>query len=466
MTLGNGVTVRWTYDQAYRLTRILAGSVLDRSYAYDAAGHLVGITDALAPGNSETFAYDAVDRLIHATGAYGDELYGYDAVGNRTSIARDGAADTYAYGATSQELQGISGATNEAYAYDANGNTTTLGALALTYDENNRLSSASSGGQLLATYESSVVGHRVRKTDASGNVTVYLYDGLSLMATADGDGNLLDQQVYLGGMRVAVLHGGHLDDADVTYVVHEQRGAPALVLDASGQVAWAGTYRPFGEVSVGASAVRNDLRLPGQVADAETGLYDNRLRAYDPRTGRFLQGDPLGLSGGLGIYVYAADSPAGFVDPLGLGKLGGSVYTPAGGFGFSISWDKTGFAYCSEVGFGAGASLDWSPFAKADPTHMYAEASYKLSLGPFSDEIKAGVESAPCGPQQYLSGTLSTGPYFNLEKKTSTPLFSLSGAEDEWGGNVSLKPTDWNPENFVKGFEEEAKVVAGACYHF
>ena len=107
-----------TFDADYRPTRIVAGAVLDRSYAYDAAGNLVSIADAVAPGNGETFAYDAAGRLTHATGAYGDEAYTYDAVGDRTSIARDGATDTYAYASTSQQLLGITGSTNEGYAYD------------------------------------------------------------------------------------------------------------------------------------------------------------------------------------------------------------------------------------------------------------------------------------------------------------------------------------------------------------
>jgi RHS repeat-associated protein len=380
------------------------------------------------------------------------------------SIARDGTADVYSYGSASQHLLGINGGTSEAYAYDGAGNTTTLGSLTLAYDENNRLSSAQSNGQLLATYESSVVGHRVRKTDAAGNVTVYLYDGLSLLATADGNGSLVDQHVYLGGLRVAVLHGGHIDADDVSYVVNDHRSTPAILLDQAGQVAWAGTYRPFGEVTLSASAVANDLRFPGQVYDAETGLYDNRLRTYDPRTGRFLQSDPIGLSGGMATYAYASQSPVLFVDPVGLWKLGGSLYDGIGA-GFSISWDKTGFSYCAEVGFGAGASLDFSPFAKADPTHMYVEASAKISVGPSSFESKVGLESSPCGPKLTGSGTESVGPY-SAELSQSAPLNDLSHVENEGDGSVSLKKDDWVPDADGPIVQSETKIAAGACYHF
>jgi RHS repeat-associated protein len=464
MTLGNGVTVSRAFDQDYRLTRLTAGSALDRSYAYDAAGDLASITDAVDPGSSEAFSYDAAGRLIHATGAYGDEAYTYDAVGNRTSITRDGATDAYAYAAASQRLLGVTGGASDAYAYDASGNATTAGALTLAYDENNRLSSASIGGQILATYESSVVGQRVRKTDAAGNVTVYLYDGMYLLATADGDGNLVDQHVYLGGTRVAVLHGGRIDDADVSYVVNDHRGAPVVLLDQGGQVAWAATYRPFGEATVTASAVTNDLRLPGQIYDPETGLHDNRLRAYDPRTGRYLQSDPIGLSGGMATYAYATQSPNTFVDPFGLGKVSASVYDGVGG-GVSVSWDSHGVSYCAEVGAGAGASLSYSPFANADPTKQYLEASAKASLGPSSIEAKIGVESAPCGTNGKFSGSITSGP-LTLQMTKTVPLDNPVTSQDSGDGKVSLKPSSWVPNVDGPIVQTEVKAVAGACYHF
>ncbi|MEO1533670.1 MAG: RHS repeat-associated core domain-containing protein, partial [Pseudomonadota bacterium] len=40
------------------------------------------------------------------------------------------------------------------------------------------------------------------------------------------------------------------------------------------------------------------LRFPGQWFQTETGLHQNWHRDYDPRTGRYLQADPLGLVDG------------------------------------------------------------------------------------------------------------------------------------------------------------------------
>lgn len=53
---------------------------------------------------------------------------------------------------------------------------------------------------------------------------------------------------------------------------------------------------------------------------ASGGLNYNMERDYDPGTGRYVEPDPLGLDGGDNPFVYVANSPLGFVDPLGLVK--------------------------------------------------------------------------------------------------------------------------------------------------
>ena len=42
--------------------------------------------------------------------------------------------------------------------------------------------------------------------------------------------------------------------------------------------------------------------------DQETNLHYNYFRDYDPSIGRYIQSDPIGLSGGINTYLYAADS--------------------------------------------------------------------------------------------------------------------------------------------------------------
>jgi RHS repeat-associated protein len=49
----------------------------------------------------------------------------------------------------------------------------------------------------------------------------------------------------------------------------------------------------------------------------ESGLHYYRARYYDPSSGRFLAGDPIGFSGGLNFYSYTRNRPTGLTDPSG-----------------------------------------------------------------------------------------------------------------------------------------------------
>jgi RHS repeat-associated protein len=88
--------------------------------------------------------------------------------------------------------------------------------------------------------------------------------------------------------------------------------------DASGTVVWEAGYMPFGEARVLVADIVNNLRFPGQYFDAETGFHYNRHRYYDPDTGRYLTPDPIGLDGGMNLYVYVDGNPVNRVDPYGL----------------------------------------------------------------------------------------------------------------------------------------------------
>ncbi|HBA8808306.1 TPA: hypothetical protein J1226_004559, partial [Escherichia coli] len=62
------------------------------------------------------------------------------------------------------------------------------------------------------------------------------------------------------------------------------------------------------------------LRFPGQYEDAESGLYYNRFRYYDPDTAQYISADPIGLLGGTNPYGYVLN-PLREFDPFGLSGI-------------------------------------------------------------------------------------------------------------------------------------------------
>ncbi|WP_438470119.1 RHS repeat-associated core domain-containing protein, partial [Vibrio vulnificus] len=85
----------------------------------------------------------------------------------------------------------------------------------------------------------------------------------------------------------------------------------------------------YGRAHIEVESVGNPLRFQGQYHDVETGLHYNLARYYDPRTGRFIHPDPIGLFGGINHYQYAPN-PVMWVDPHSLCAKEGSPAIQAG----------------------------------------------------------------------------------------------------------------------------------------
>ena len=64
--------------------------------------------------------------------------------------------------------------------------------------------------------------------------------------------------------------------------------------------------------------VASQRSFPGQYYDAETGRNYNYFRDYDPKIGRYIESDPIGLEGGMNTYSYVAENPLITSDSHGL----------------------------------------------------------------------------------------------------------------------------------------------------
>ncbi|MEF2074898.1 RHS repeat domain-containing protein [Consotaella aegiceratis] len=123
-----------------------------------------------------------------------------------------------------------------------------------------------------------------------------------------------------------------LPGGEMLAVVTDPLGTPKEMFDARGRLVWAADHHVWGAVRAvevrGALAMKPaharapdalacPWRFPGQYEDAETGLYYNRHRHYDPLTGHYASPDPIGLAGGDRPQAYVPN-PTVWVDPLGL----------------------------------------------------------------------------------------------------------------------------------------------------
>ena len=141
-----------------------------------------------------------------------------------------------------------------------------------------------------------------------------------LRAERSADGRLR-HWLWADERPVAVIDGDR-----VLLVVTDARSAPVRAADPEGRTVWSARYDRAGEARIEAGAsLQLALRLPGQYHDAETGWHHNHWRTYDPRAGRYLERDPLGLQPDWrsrdDLTAYAGGDPVGAFDPWGLARL-------------------------------------------------------------------------------------------------------------------------------------------------
>jgi RHS repeat-associated protein len=106
----------------------------------------------------------------------------------------------------------------------------------------------------------------------------------------------------------------------IHYYGCDHLGTPRELVDGQGRVVWSARSKAWGRViNEDVSEVAQPLRFQGQYEDAESGLFYNRYRYYDPDAARYVTQDPIGLMGGLNGYAYAPN-PTGWTDSLGLAK--------------------------------------------------------------------------------------------------------------------------------------------------
>jgi RHS repeat-associated protein len=406
LTTGSGGTVNNQSNNCDCLEVANPGEPMEQVYTYDENQNLTSIRGTNTPWFNQDFSYDALNRLTSATGSYGTIGYTYDRVGNRMTRAIEGQTDTYTYITGTNKLQEITGPNPATYTHDANGNITGIGGKTLVYNQNNRLQRVEEGGTVLGEYAYNGLGQRITKT-VGGNTTVFHYDfDGNIIGESESDGTFTTEYLYLGASRTAKID---MASGNMYYYHNNYLGTPLLMTDDTGTVVWEADYKPFGEATVNPnSTVVNNFRFPGQYYDTETGFHYNYHRYYDPKTGRYLTPDPLGLSGGFNPYAYVKNNPVNRIDPTGL-FCGCEADCPSGSYTF------TGVEYGGFLFFGGVTTkhLFFRCMGGEDMFHL------KIQSVSFGGGLGGGVQMptgivAGCDREDVISNISGWGIFTNV----------------------------------------------------
>ncbi|MGO4775977.1 RHS repeat-associated core domain-containing protein, partial [Lysobacter sp. 2RAB21] len=330
---GNGRSLQRTYDLDYRPKSIrdTASGGLSLGYGYNTVGELTDLKDGLLSGSLAKYDYDTLGHLtVTRDGPTGTplETYTYGDKVNRTKLLRGTITDNYDVSATSHRLNSVGGVSRS---YDAVGNTVAIGGTAkeFVYNASDRMKQVKQNGVVTMGYRYNAKGERVAAINAdTGPVTTYtLHDEAGhWIGDYDSSGTAVQQAIWMDNAPVGLLSGAGTAQS-LKYVEPDHMGTPRAVIDPSRNVAiwtWDAKGEAFGnsppnqDPDLDGTAFVLNMRFPGQRYDAASGLVYNYFRDYDPASGRYIQSDPIGLSGGLSTFAYAASNPVSFIDAFGL----------------------------------------------------------------------------------------------------------------------------------------------------
>ncbi len=298
----------YEFDSAYRVTRFAPRTIA----AFNAAQFEPAGAPVAAPALTGQQAIDTVIGSLSRS--LPDEIYEYDAVGNREEEHEPGQL-VLAYDVNSLNQYSMVGGTS--YEYDLNGNLVDDGTFRYSYNYRNRLVRAV---RKVTSTDALVLFH-----DALGRLIVFREGGQPIFLVNDGlhaveeytDTHLTCQYVYENGIdrRCQMAAGG-----EEWWYHRDLLSSPRVLTDSTGQpIATPYRFAPFGRLITG-PVNSNAFLFSGKRLFNSIGVYDSRARHYSPSMGRFLQRDPAGFADGGNLYAYGGNNPVSFTDPLGTNK--------------------------------------------------------------------------------------------------------------------------------------------------
>ncbi|GAB2190513.1 hypothetical protein MAH1_21210 [Sessilibacter sp. MAH1] len=356
----NGVQTSVVTDMRYRgdnrMIRSVYGNGLVDERGYDLQGRLIS-QQLFNPNLSlildqRLYNYDANSNMLSRTTTPQTSVYTYDALDRLSGDAIDGAApfefdydlnhnrlsrnqtdnnaqtngETYTYRAGSNQLQSLS-----AFRDDL---TTVQNVQTRTYNDANRLYQVLQDGELIAQYIYNDEGLRTRKTvfDQGGNdtTTIYHYDMYGMLISETSTTGVVEKD-YIWATTEPIAQIDNQGGAEQLSFLHtDHLMTTRFATDPAQNIVWNWEGTAFGQTPANDNGITVNLRFPGQYFDAETGLHYNHYRDYDPRLGRYVQSDPIGLVAGTNTFGYVSGNPMMYYDPDG--ELAWFLVPIVGGF--------------------------------------------------------------------------------------------------------------------------------------
>jgi RHS repeat-associated protein len=355
----NGAVSAASYDDLHRLasleTSASSGEVQQLGYAYDRAGNLLRIDDALRQSGSlaagRALGYDDLYRLVSATGGDRSWTYAFNDVGDFTY--KSDAGD-YVLGKGHQ----VASVGGKPYGYDEAGNVVERPGSKQTFDARGRLRTVTLDDGTVVSYRYDHTGARVVKEghgprgnhrtvyvdrvseERDGQFVNYVLSGSTRLARLGGEsphpvasGTLALLPRSLTALALALFTAAGLlgltrasrtraralvalasacsalslttvscgdgragvAPIPATHYHADHLGGTALLTNPDGSVAAEVRYDPWGVEIVGAT---EPYAFTGKEYERDSGLYDFGARPYDPVIGRFLSADPAAFDSG------------------------------------------------------------------------------------------------------------------------------------------------------------------------
>lgn len=330
--LPNGIRTYWKRKPNGQLEQITHGffsnpnsrrySILaEYTYEHGPDGRISAIRENSGrEGAVRSFSYDTMGRLVHATGAGGQEYgYTYDLVGNRIKATATGRPDQNCAYDWAGRMTSVDG---NACAYDPCGNLTnvTLDGVErrYRYQFDGRLAEAQAGGETVRyTYDGS---GRLVSRRAVGGETRFVPDPISpywqplLMEEAGGSRTLV---VWDGAAPLALVRNGQVE-----WLLHDHLGSVRLVADGKGGVKGSEEFDPFGVPAIKVPTATLVSGFAGLFWDSAAAGYLTLARVMSGALGGYLETDPVkrtpdASESDASMYAYCGGDPVNLVDRNG-----------------------------------------------------------------------------------------------------------------------------------------------------